>query len=324
MSLRSKLNAAKIVGDMVLAVRGNTGIIPRSFKGMVLIEPTSVCNLSCPLCPTGTGTLVRKRKYIDLNVVDRIVDLTAPFAQGFVMNLFGEPTFHPEFERILEKTRHLPTWLSTNLSYGKEAVDLLARWDNLRVICSIDTLVADEYPKYRVGGNYEAVMANLRVLAQGDCQVFPQFLVRPGEYDEESFMAFAREYGIPAPNVIVKTKLEEFRLDPTDRPVPGLCHSFYTGLYFDCDGYLLPCCNNVRKELQVMHIGEIESLDDILSGPRAVKIRKQLATDKNVFTSCGRCKGHDFWAREFKDYLKAAKHLVAGPRDSDKPTRVDV
>ncbi len=324
MTIRSKLRAARSAWDMVRAVQGNTGVIPRSFRGMVLMEPTSVCNLSCPLCPTGTGTLVRKNKYMALDVVDRIVTLTAPFAQGFVMNLFGEPTFHPEFERILEKTRHLPTWLSTNLSYGRSAAELLSRWENLRVICSIDTLDSSEYPAYRVGGNYETVLENLRILAKGSCQVYPQFLVRPGEYDEARFVAFAREYGIPVPNIIVKTKLEEFRLDPTDKPVLGPCHSFYTGLYFDCDGYLLPCCNNVRQELRVMHVSEIAVLEEILSGPRAAGVRRQLAVDKNVFESCGRCKGHNFWKREFREYLGAAKSLVAKADVSDRPSRMRV
>jgi MoaA/NifB/PqqE/SkfB family radical SAM enzyme len=300
------------------AVGSNSGKIPASHRGMVTIESTSVCNLACPLCPTGTGTLKRENKFIDIDQARKIIDMTEAYAKGYVISVFGEPTFHPRFSEILEMTRRLPTWLSTNLCYDEASIDELVRWDHLHVICSVDTLNGEEYPEYRVHGDYEKVLSNLKRLAKGKCNVYPQFLVAPDDYEEEKYRDFAEEYGIPFENMVIKTKLEEFRLDLTDKPVPGICHFLYTGVYFNCDGYLVPCCNNVRKDLHIGHIDTFVSLEEMLNGMRTRKVRQQLAEDKNVFPSCGRCRGHDYWKADFKEHVDCVASLFRRRKDGAK------
>ncbi|GEM_PF-1379684 len=311
MSAKSKIKAGVGAAKMALAVACNSGVISEGYKSMVLIEPSSVCNLSCPLCPTGTRSLKRENKFIPMKTFDRIIELTSPHAQGFILNMFGEPTFHPQFQELLEKTRPFPTWLSTNLSYDEKAARLLAGFDHLHVICSVDTVNPEEYTEYRIGGNYERVMENLGILAAGKCKVYPQFLVPREKYDEEEFLAFAKRHGIPLENMIIKEKLEHYRLDPTESPRPGVCHSFYTGIYFTCDGYLVPCCNNVREELFIKHVDEISTMEDIFSGPEARRIRKALARDKNQFASCGRCAGYSYWKHDFKGNLAAILRVLS-------------
>ena len=322
MGLKKKLGTAARAARLTAAVALNTGRIPRGHKCMVLIEPTSVCNLACPLCPTGTGTLERDNKYIPVETFDRILELTAPLAEGYVLNLFGEPSFHPRFAELLEKTRRLPTWLSTNLSYGEAAAREMARWDHLRVICSIDTVDPEEYPKYRIHGDWETVMRNLRILSEGVCEVHPQFLVPPDHADDTPYVEFARSFGIPAGNVIIKKKMENFRLDPTDAPSPGNCHSAYLGIYFNCDGYLLPCCNNARKDLHMIHVNDITSHRDILDHENLRRMRRRLAKDKNAFPSCGNCDGINFWKQQMPIYLAALKSLLPGHRKRDTPDRM--
>jgi organic radical activating enzyme len=288
----------------------NTGRIPADHKCLVLIEPTSVCNLSCPLCPTGTGTLERKNKFIHMDVFDKIIKMTNPIAKGYVLNLFGEPTLHPRFPEIMEKTRHLPTWLSTHLNYGKDKAHELAKWAHLHIICSVDTLNPAEYGQYRVGGNYDKLLENLSIVAKGKGHVYPQFLISSDDTDKEQYMAFARKYGIPEENVILKIKLDNFRLDPTDDPTPGVCHFPYIGLYFNCDGYLVPCCNNVNGALHMAHVDKLNSIDDIYNDAKCVAMRQALAKNKNCFESCGRCDGMSFWKTEFIEYIKSAEVVV--------------
>jgi MoaA/NifB/PqqE/SkfB family radical SAM enzyme len=312
MTLASKIASGLTAAKMTLSVATNRGVVPASYKSMVLIEPTSVCNLACPLCPTGTKTLERANKFIPMDIFDRIVELTAPVAEGFILNLFGEPTFHPRFSEILAKTSHLPTWLSTNLSYGKQAVQELKRWPHLRVICSVDTLDPKQYEEYRVGGSYDTVLSNLAELASGECEVYPQFLIAADDHDEPAYHDFAKSYGVPIENIILKEKFESFRLDATDRPVPGRCHSCYTGIYFNCDGFWIPCCNNVRSELHIRHVSEIGSAEELYRGARGRSIRRKLVQDKNQFVSCGRCPGLGFWDTKFIEYMRCAQTLVPG------------
>lgn len=321
MSLKNKLNTAFHAGRMAWDVTRNAGKIPVSKHYMVTIESTSVCNLACPLCPTGTGTLKRTNKYIPMRYVHKIVDLTAPLAQGFVISVFGEPTFHPELDKLLAATSHLPTWLSTNLNYDTDTIRELAQWENLKVICSIDTLDSDKYPKYRINGDYQKVLANLKLLAKGLCQVYPQFLVSENEYDEETFVRFADEYGVAVDNLIIKTKLENFRLDETSKPKPGKCHSCYTGIYFNCDGYQVPCCNNVRKDLFIQHLDKISSTKDLIGSNEICKMRKALAENKNTYPSCGQCNGLNFWKEDFPGYINGLASVFQA-KSTSEPQRV--
>ncbi len=314
MGIRRKIHSGLRAARHVAAVALGTGKIPRGHKCMVLIEPTSVCNLACPLCPTGTGKLERANKFIPMEMFDRIMEVTGPIAEGYILNLFGEPSFHPQFPELLRKTAAWPTWLSTNLSYGEAAAHEMAKWPHLRIICSIDTVNPEEYPAYRVNGNWDTVMRNLEILSRGVCEVHPQFLVPANQTDDAPFIKFAKRFNIPPGNVLIKKKMENFRLDLTDKPTPGNCHSPYMGIYFNCDGHLLPCCNNARKDLHMLHIDNIASHLDIFEDKKGMSFRKRLAKDKNVFPSCGNCDGINFWKQQLPLYLASLKSLFPGGR----------
>lgn len=311
MSLAAKLRTASDDFAAALAIVRNTGCIQRRAQYMVTIETTSTCNLSCPLCPTGTGIVERANKFIDSATFKRIVDVTAPLAKGYIMGMWGEPAFHPELGILLNKLSPLPVWTSTNLNYATSIAEEIARWKNLHVICAVDTLDPERYKSYRVGGNYETMLHNLGILARGACHVYPQFLVE-AEADTTPFVRFAQMRGIPPHNVIIKTKRENFRLDPTAKPLPGVCHAPYSNIFFNCDGHMLPCCNNVKKDLHLGHINEFFSAEDILHGERIRKVRVTLARDKNVFPSCGCCIGETFWRIRLPIYTNYLKSLLPG------------
>lgn len=307
---------------MTAAVMRNSGCPPVNKRYVVTIETTSVCNLACPLCPTGMKTLERENKYISLEYFHKIIRLTEPLAQSYVISVLGEPTFHPQFAELAEATRALPTWMSTNLNYGEEIIRELSQWEHLHVICSIDTLNAEEYPSYRVGGDYEKVMKNLKLLVKGKCRVYPQFLVSAEDYDEAAFTELANELCIPVGDIIVKTKLENFDLGETDKPVAGNCHSCYTGMYFNCDGYQVPCCNNVKNDLYIQHIDAINTTDDLMKGEAVVRARRALAKDKNTYPSCGRCTGLNFWRKDFREYLRGMQAFLPKQDEKKRPNRV--
>lgn len=300
----------------------NSGCMPRFTTFMVTIETTSVCNLRCPLCPTGTGTLERNNKYIPLPILDRILELTMPLAKGFILSMWGEPTLHPELKALLDRFQGFDFWISTNLNYSADIAQELARRRNVHVICSVDTTEPNAYPQYRVGGNFDKVLDNIKILAKGACTVYPQFLIRQ-DSDIAPCKDFALLHGIPVQNVVIKTKRENFRLDHTLAPIPGRCHSPYSNIFFNCDGQMLPCCNNVRSDLHMAHISDLTSPQDILFGIRAKAIRRTLAQDKNVFPSCISCYGETFARIRlplYKSYL--VRLLRRRPFACDAPKRM--
>jgi len=44
------------------------------FPPVVMIEPTNICNLKCPMCPSGNGTLKRAKGYMEFSTFKIIID----------------------------------------------------------------------------------------------------------------------------------------------------------------------------------------------------------------------------------------------------------
>ena len=47
---------------------------PAGFPYKLQVEPTNKCNLSCPLCPVGNGTLGRKPRHMHLDEFKKLID----------------------------------------------------------------------------------------------------------------------------------------------------------------------------------------------------------------------------------------------------------
>ncbi|WP_147818778.1 radical SAM/SPASM domain-containing protein [Salidesulfovibrio onnuriiensis] len=277
----------------------------------ILIEPTAVCNLRCPYCPTTEKRLTRSNKLLPLDTFNRIVDLTRPVANHYVMNLYGEPILHPDIFEMLEKLRPLPVWLSTNLNYSEEKARKLASMDHCKVICSTDGHDEESYGRYRIGGDFEVVRRNLSILASGKCTVHPQFLINDENRPTIPLLAeFSQSCGVPSDNIIWKKMNVNFA-NRMDAGVGGKCFSPYWNLDFTADGMQIPCCMNVQKDLFVEHVDNFSTLDDVLNNPAMVEVRRNLARNKNVYASCRSCVGTPSYWRTFGKHLGGVAGGVA-------------
>lgn len=299
------------------------GEVSSKHKPMVTIELTSICTLKCPLCPTGTGKLQRENKFIPLEYVKKIVELTRPIAQGYVLSMWGEPILYPWLDEAMKLSAPSPTWISTNLNCKESVVQALARHEHAHVMAAIDTVDPSEYTEYRVGGNYERVLENLKILALGKCQTYVQFLVDPDDYDQERFLVFVKKYGVEDHNIIIKSKRSNFTLMEKENVIRGNCHSPFSGLFFDCDGNQLPCCNDVKSDLHINNIRNIKLLEDMIASDSIKRVRKNLARNKNRYKSCGQCRGENFWKLRLSVYADYIKGMLPGQKSKEeRPQRM--
>ncbi|HBL16277.1 MAG: hypothetical protein A2X36_04295 [Elusimicrobia bacterium GWA2_69_24] len=132
------------------------------------VDPASFCQLRCPFCPTGAGRNVRPQAMLRLDHFQRLMgSLGATLIHMDFMN-WGEPLLNPDLYAMIAeaKRHHVDTMLSTNLhAFDEAAAEKLVRSGLDRVIISIDGLTQETYSKYRVGGDYAKVTANLKLLA---------------------------------------------------------------------------------------------------------------------------------------------------------------
>jgi hypothetical protein len=65
------------------------------------IDITNACNLRCPGCPTGAGLYGRKKTMLDLSLLERFLDETAPFLLIAYLYNWGETLLHPRAAAIV-------------------------------------------------------------------------------------------------------------------------------------------------------------------------------------------------------------------------------
>ena len=83
------------------------------------IEPINLCNLHCPLCPTGTGALAQPRGKMSLSDFQRIVDSIAQYAYTLDLFNWGEPFLHQDIFAMIRyaRAKGIAVRLSTNLNH---------------------------------------------------------------------------------------------------------------------------------------------------------------------------------------------------------------
>lgn len=133
----------------------------------VSIEPSSVCNLSCPQCPVGEGDISREKKFLDMEEYKKILAEIAPATALLSLYFQGEPLLHKQFPEFvsLASAKGIFTQTSTNgqlLSPDVCREIVLAGLD--RMIVSVDGFDQESYETYRKGGNLEQVEEGIRNL----------------------------------------------------------------------------------------------------------------------------------------------------------------
>lgn len=188
-------------------VRGD--IVLKSRPYIYIVDTGNVCNLRCPLCPTGYRGLERPQSLMSLAQFGTIIDKIRDYAVEVILHNWGEPFLNPD---ILPMIRHahangIGTTLSTNLNLvnrGEEFLEHVVDSGLEHLTVSIDGTTQDVYEIYRRGGNLSRVLTNLRHLVEYrnrtrriDPLVEWQFLVmKHNQHQIEDARSLAAEIGV--------------------------------------------------------------------------------------------------------------------------------
>jgi pyruvate-formate lyase-activating enzyme len=172
------------------------------------IDLTSACQLKCPYCSTGNGTIQRQKAIMKDEMYHKLLKDVgdACFIIWYFSN--GEPLLHKRFGELVATTRHQEIFsvISTNLSLrlSDEFLRSLITSGLGIISVSIDGATAETYRQYRRGGEFNLVMDNVRRLVRLKAelgQTYPliewRFLrFRHNEHDEAAARALAAQLGV--------------------------------------------------------------------------------------------------------------------------------
>ena len=172
------------------------------------IDLTSACQLRCPYCSTGNGTISRRKSIMKNELYHRL--LRDVGNQCFLIWYFsnGEPLLHKKFGELVATTRmqEIFSIISTNLSM--EMSDAYLRQlltSGLGIISvSMDGATEETYRQYRRGGDFGLVVKNIRRLVALKKElglVYPliewRFLrFKHNEHEEDAARALAVALGV--------------------------------------------------------------------------------------------------------------------------------
>jgi radical SAM protein with 4Fe4S-binding SPASM domain len=133
-------------------------------------DASNICQLRCPLCPTGQGLPGREKKNMPFALFKKVIDELSPFAYGVTLHNWGEPLLNPDLCKMVKYAcgKRLITDISTNFQVHLEKQD----FDNLvssglhHLVVSLDGASPGAYQKYRIAGDFERVIQNIKGIVE--------------------------------------------------------------------------------------------------------------------------------------------------------------
>jgi len=176
------------------------------FKSL-MIEPTNICNLHCPVCPVGAGIDKREKGFMEFHQFKKIIDENRNFLECINLWNYGEPFLAPDIMKMINYTgeNNITVTVHTNGTVlNKKILDKFKKNYKLRISFSIDGLTQKTYSYYRVGGNLKNVLNNLSYLANlkkkfnlFNLLIIWQFLVmKTNEHEIDKVFEAAKRIGV--------------------------------------------------------------------------------------------------------------------------------
>jgi len=156
LSFRKKINLLLAGLDMFFPSKYSFSLPP-----VIHIEPTNICNLKCPLCPTGSRTLKRQKGIMSLKTFQTILDEAGDTLISVYFFSFGEPFLNKDLPNMIAACtkQNILSLISTNghfLQTLEEATAVVSAGLNILII-AIDGSNQKIYQKYRKNGDIEKV-----------------------------------------------------------------------------------------------------------------------------------------------------------------------
>jgi len=210
----------------------------RGFPPFLMIEPTSRCDMACPMCFVRRN---RERYALgDMTFANfrKVMDEVGPSLITLALWGYGEPLLNESLPGMIVYARRMGVFTSvtTNaLSLTEEKADALIESGLDYLIVSLDGATEDTYAMYRSPGKFARVVENISVLTKrkkgkGRSNPFVnlQFIVMKGnEHEIGMVKKLARDLGVDKLSLKkawVFTKEEEERILPSDP-------KFHLGIY---------------------------------------------------------------------------------------------
>jgi len=282
------------------------------FNGL-MIEPTNICNLNCPLCMAGSGLDKRPKGSMNFRQFKEVVSPAKDFLEFIYLWGWGEPFLAPDIMEMIDYVgkKNIVVDVHTNGTVlNKKIMDQFRGNPKVKITFSIDGATQKTYGYYRRGGQLREVLKNLSYLIKlkekyklSSITIIWQFLImRTNEREISTVCQMAEEIGVdklrlktigigkkhPQYNDFMPDNRKYYR--ERKQPITRKeCEFINPGCpYVLWNGDVTPCCHDYTQDY-LMGNALGESLLGIWQNKKYSQFRKDYR--KNINTLCNtKCK----------------------------------
>lgn len=317
---------ANAVSAMLEAMVFRKSVV-KSMPVKLTLDPTNICMLRCPLCPTGRQQKGRKKGKMDFLGFKKVVDEVGEYLYEIDLNNWGEPFLNSELLEMAEYAhgKKIKTSINSNMNamLSAETAEKIVESGLDVLYVSFDGTKQESYEKYRVGGKLETVKKNLLLVKKAKEEkkskkpkVVWQFLVmRHNEQEIGELEKLKKELGVD--EVVVgavradlgkeifltdKEKIEKYRKWlPSDQKmsrydyenkkrklIKEYCYFPWLVSVINWDGSVSPCCAVFEEKYDFGNAFK-QGFKEIWNNSYYQKARKAIATKKPEAVVCSNC-----------------------------------
>ena len=275
------------------------------------------------MCPTGRGeTQIERGKYfMTFDIFKKIIDEVGEYLFEVDFYFWGEPLLNKDIFNMIEYAhkRNIRTRISTNFSFTVD-FDRLIQSGLDEIIISCDGASEETYKIYRVGGNFQKVLRNMKLLADRkrelrskNPEIIWQFLVmKHNEHEISKAKKMASEIGVKlrllpiraglGPDIIndhkenkyiswLPKKITRYNKDGSRKFRIKSCLFLWLQTFVNADGSVSPCCGAFYKKDDMGNVLE-NGLQNVWNGgkyqlARAV-VKNKLINENIICSECVR------------------------------------
>ncbi len=329
--LRQILKPRKLINLIVKEAQTALGQTTLKYYPTTLtIDIGNICNLRCPLCPTGRGDSGAAKGFMGITKYKKIIDELGPYLTMLALHNWGEPLLNKDLIPMIlyAKSRAVPVNISTNLNkLDKETAEALIATHIEKIFISCDGASHETYSTYRVGGDFETVVGNIRLLLAAKKKLRNRYtrlkllfhVFRHNEHEIEQITELTRDLGVEL--VINKNRLDmgkeifedvkdaiernskwipkdprysPFDMEKKEKKKSRPCRELWKTTVINWDGSVLPCCAVYGEKYRFGNIFE-KPFSDIWNNDKYIAAREEVRgeIDKSP-TVCHTCRIHGY------------------------------
>lgn len=282
------------------------------------VESGNVCNLRCPLCPTGQGDRTATKGMLPLETFERVLDQLGRDLITIRLYNWGEPLLNKELAEMcrLAYERKVSIKISSHLNdLTSELAEALLRAKVKKIYISADGATPETYAIYRKGGDFEVVIENIRMLVAMKRQMGAHFtrivwlfhVFRHNEHEVPIARELAKELGVRLQLNVARTDMGKEIFEPVEEALAR-------------DGHWLPqddkYCAYDREENEAQRevMCTLPWKDAAINWDGKVLACCSIYSEKHAYGSIHEADFREIWNGEA--YTEARKEILGGYGDT--------